>query len=235
MSVDISGSSWLQQGDKLKNGDLAYLKLRHLIVSLRLEPGSTVDELYLSRLLGLGRTPIREALIRLAQEDLVSIVPRKGTLITPLNFPELREVAELRWHLESLAARWAASRITEDTQKKLTTLLADAKSGKLRHLEDWDVEVDRRFHQLVAIAAQNRQLTKALDRLYNLSVRLLYASRTQMADVSEELFDYEEILRALHDHDPEAAEKSLQAHLIDTRQKIAEGFGMLGERPSSPA
>jgi DNA-binding GntR family transcriptional regulator len=227
MSVDISGTSWLEQGGKIKNGDLAYLKLRHLIVSLRLEPGSSVDELYLSRLLGLGRTPIREGLIRLAQEDLVSIVPRKGTLITPLNFPELREVAELRWKLESLSARWAASRITEDTQEKLTTLLTDAKAGKLSHIEDWDVEVDRRFHQLIAIAAQNRQLAKALDRLYNLSVRLLYASRTQMADVSEELFDYQEILKALEARDPDAAERGLQAHLIDTRQKIAEGFGAL--------
>ena len=210
---------------KLKDGDLAYLRLRQMIVNLTLEPGSSVDELYLSKLLDLGRTPIREALIRLAQEDLVSIVPRKGTIIAPINFTELKEVEELRWNLEVQAVHWATQRISQSELAELESLLARAEAGDFKHEEDWDVEVDRRFHQLIAKAAKNRHLETTLNRLYNLSVRLFYASRAQMAKVNEELYDYAEILTALRQHHPEAAAKGMENHLIDSRNRIAAMFG----------
>lgn len=220
MSSDISSTGKI----KVKDGDLAYLRLRQMIVNLKLEPGSSVDEIYLSKLLDLGRTPIREALIRLSQDDLVSIVPRKGTVIAPINFTELKEVEELRWLLETQAVRWAAQRISDLELNELEHLLARAHAGDFKDKEDWDVEVDRNFHQLIAKAAENRHLETTLNRLYNLSIRLFYASRAQMADVSEELYDYQEIVTALRQHKPEAAAKGMEKHLVDSRNRIAEMF-----------
>ncbi len=213
-----------------KAGERAYEQLRHLIVSLELEPGAIVDELSLSKRLGLGRTPIREALLRLAEENLVTIIPRKGTLIAPIDLAELKEVEDLRWHLEALAARWAANRIDEETLERLETLIARAEVGDFSEVEDWDVEVDRRFHAIIAAATGNRYLARELAHLYNLSVRLLYASRTQMASVTEELFDYRRVIAALRARDPAAAVQGIQEHLVDSRNRTAAILGSAVEQ-----
>lgn len=208
-----------------KAGDRAYDALRQMIVSLELEPGSTVDELSLSKRLELGRTPIREALLRLAEEHLVTIIPRRGTRIAPIDLGQLKEVEELRWNLEALAARWAATRIGPKQLAKLERLIDRAEAGEFRDTEDWDVEVDRRFHGIVAAASQNRFLIRELAHLFNLSIRLQYASRTQMATIGEELRDYRRIIDALRAGDAEAAEAGMRDHLIDTRDRTAAVLG----------
>ena len=212
-------------GEPRKAGDRAYEQLRHLIVSLKIEPGVTVDELSLSKRLGLGRTPIREALLRLAEENLVTIIPRRGTRIAPIDLGELKEVEDMRWNLEALAARWAATTIDERQLEALEHLIDRAESGAFIDTDDWDVEVDRRFHSIIAAASQNRYLVRELSHLYNLSIRLQYASRSQMATVGEELFDYRRIIEALRAHDPDAAEEGMHEHLIDTRDRTAAVLG----------
>jgi len=224
VSLGISGNSERRNGP-LKDGDRAYQQLRSLIVSLKLEPGSTVDELSLSKRLGLGRTPIREALLRLAEENLVIIIPRKGTRIAPIDLAELKEVEDLRWNLEALAARWTAVRISDAELQQLETLVTKAEAGEFAGIADWDVEVDRQFHRLIAEATHNRYLARTLAHLYNLSVRLLYVSRVQMATVTEEVYDYRRIIEALHKRDPEAAVKGIKAHLIDSRDRTAAVLG----------
>jgi DNA-binding GntR family transcriptional regulator len=208
-----------------KAGDRAYEQLRHMIVSLEIEPGATVDEQSLSKRLDLGRTPIREALLRLAVEHLVTIIPRRGTRIAPIDLGELKEVEDLRWNLEALAARWAASRISPRQLEKLERLIDRAEAGDFITTDDWDVEVDRRFHGIVAAATQNRYLVRELAHLFNLGIRLQYASRTQMASVGEELLDYRRIIDALRARDPEAAEAGMRDHLIDTRDRTAAVLG----------
>lgn len=210
--------------ENIKSSDLAYVKLRQAIISLVLEPGSAVDEQSLSKKLELGRTPIREALLQLAREDLVNIFPRKGTFIAPINFASLKEVEELRWHMEGQAARWAAERITTQQLSNLKTLIAEAQAGEFAHISDWDMEVDRQFHAMIADSSHNRYLAQQLDTLYNLSVRLLYASRAQMQSVTEEIYDYEAIITALRAGDAQAAEAAMQQHLEDSRQRINLGF-----------
>lgn len=211
--------------ERPKSRDVAYQRLRQQIVSLQLEPGSQVDELSLSKMLDLGRTPIREALQRLAQDNLVTVIPRKGTIITAINVAELREVEELRWEVESLAACWAAERATEKELQHLEVLIARAKAGDFLEFDHWDVEVDRQFHLLLARAAENRYLVATIDRLYNHSVRLFYASRATMAEASEEMQDYERILEALRARDSALAEHRMQDHLLDSRHRVAEAFG----------
>ena len=210
--------------EKQKDGEIAYQRLRHLIVSLVLEPGSQVDELSLSKMLELGRTPIREALLRLSQDNLVTIIPRKGTIIAPISVAELREVEELRWEAESLSARWAAERAKEEELQNLETLIARAKAGDFAHVDHWDVEVDRQFHLRLASAAENRYLVSTIDRLYNHSVRLFYLSQATMAKASEEMQDYERILDAVRVGDPGAAEDRMRNHLMDSRHRMGRAF-----------
>jgi DNA-binding GntR family transcriptional regulator len=88
--------------------DRAYLAIRGLIVSLALPPAAVIDERELMQRLGLGRTPVREALRRLAQEQLVEVFPRRGMFVTNVDVRDLARISEVRLALEPEAARLAA-------------------------------------------------------------------------------------------------------------------------------
>lgn len=195
-----------------------------MIVSLKIEPGTMVDEKTLSAELGIGRTPVREALLKLADQKLVDILPRKGTYVTPIRNTDVRAVEELRWHLESLAARWAAERAEPNEITALHDLLSDAERGAFVDVLDWDVELDRSFHLLLAQATHNPFLSEQLARLYDHSVRLLYANRQSMAPAVEEFPDYRKILQAIEDRDGLAAERAMQVHLRASRDQLVVGF-----------
>src|SRR5687767_7049582 len=90
--------------------DRAYTEIEELIVTLQLEPGSAVSEQMLSERLGIGRTPIREALQRLARERLVTILPRRGVVVSAIDVAAQLRLLEVRRELERLVARGAARR-----------------------------------------------------------------------------------------------------------------------------
>ena len=102
--------------------DLAYAHLEEMIVTLKLRPGATVSEGELSVLTGIGRTPIREALQRLAREKLVSILPRRGIVVTEINVGSQLKLLEVRRELERLIARSAARRATPQERERFGEL-----------------------------------------------------------------------------------------------------------------
>jgi DNA-binding GntR family transcriptional regulator len=104
----------------------AYFRIRELIVSLELQPGSIVDERALMARLGIGRTPVREALRLLAREGLVEIHPRRGMFVSSVEVGDLAALSEVRAVLESLAARLAAERRTAEDEVELLDELAGA-------------------------------------------------------------------------------------------------------------
>lgn len=214
--------SVVRRGEKAS--ERAYRVLRQMIVSLKVEAGSFVDEKSLSEQLGIGRTPVREALLRLAEQKLVEVMPRRGTFVTPIRVDDLRAVEELRWHLEVLAVRWAAERVTGEELVALGRVLDEAESGGLVGVVDWDVELDRSVHRLLASAAKNPFLAEQLSRLYDHSVRLLYANRSSMAPAHEEFPDYRSILAALEAGDAKAAAAAMKKHLLDSRARVASDF-----------
>ena len=104
---------------KMSLADRAYNQLEELVVTLRLEPGAVLSEGVLASELGFGRTPIREALQRLAREGLVVILPRKGILVSEINPRKQLLVLEVRRELERLMARRAAVRQTEEEKAQI--------------------------------------------------------------------------------------------------------------------
>src|SRR5512135_2592148 len=109
--------------------DRAYDAIRELIVTLELPPGAVVREPELTERLGVGRTPVREALRRLAQERLVEVYPRRGIFVTPVNIRDLASLSEVRAVLESHAARLAAERATAEERGELAELIAETEEG----------------------------------------------------------------------------------------------------------
>src|ERR671923_2068367 len=105
--------------------DRAYVELRDQIVTLAIPPGAPINEEALGRELGLGRTPLREAIKRLAHENLVAVYPRRGTFVCEINITDLAHISDVRAELEAHAAYRAAQRVTSEQREELDVLLEE--------------------------------------------------------------------------------------------------------------
>jgi len=147
-------------------GDRAYLAIRDLIVSLELAPGALIQEPVLMERLGFGRTPVREALRRLAQEQLVEVFPRRGMFVTNVDVRDLARISEVREALEPEAARLAAERATDAERDELLALGDEIKRGADL------MALDERIHRSVYKAAHNDLMEKTLSEYYVLALRI---------------------------------------------------------------
>lgn len=206
--------------------DKAYEILRHKILSLELPPGSVINEGNLVEELDFGRSPIREALRRLEQENLVVILPRQGTLVANISLDDLQEIFELRMELEGLAAGLAAKRAKRSHLLAFEQLLHDAEQNVQDGNDTLNTEIDYRFHQIIAEAAGNKYLSKTLHELFNHSVRLFNLSRTRSASVSEEIPDYRAIYNCLRQKDMVGARSWMVEHIRASKERISVSFAL---------
>lgn len=198
--------------------DEAYERIKKMILTTRVGPGQMLTEGELVRHLAMGRMPVREALQRLAREDLVTIMPRKGSLVTAIQVEDLQKIFELRLELEGLSARLAADRITADDLEGIVALIESAR--EVHEGSEQHVEIDRAFHLRVAKATRNEYLQRAVERTLNLALRLLYISGSRMAKVGEIAHEYHAVIDALRRRDGDAAKAAMQAHIEEFRKKV---------------
>jgi DNA-binding GntR family transcriptional regulator len=197
----------------------AYYLIKEKIVTLELPPLSVIDEQELREDLGLGRTPIREALHRLAAEGLVIIAPRRGMFVADISITDLQKVFEVRIVMEGLCARLAAERATDRQIRHMAAVFEelDCVSGK-----DTDklMFIDRQLHELLYDAANNEFLADSLCRLHTLSLRLWYLVLNQLGDLKQSIAEHGEVIEALRARDGIRAERSIQEHIIRFQQEI---------------
>ncbi|MEI5676728.1 GntR family transcriptional regulator [Mesorhizobium sp. CGMCC 1.15528] len=200
---------------KRRQSDTAYDGLRAAIIKAELMPGAAIDERQCMEMLGVGRTPLREALQRLAQEDLLLAVPQRGYFVSSTSAADFFHLNEFRLHSEALAARMAAMRIDDAQLSEFDALMEEARAGIAeRRMEiEWHLGVDERMHRLVARASGNPYLAQSLNRLYALSVRSLYVARVPVTLIFDELENFEAIRDALAARDPDRAEIAMRDHL----------------------
>jgi len=197
----------------------AYHLIKEKIVTLELPPLSVIDERVLMEELGLGRTPIREALHRLAAEGLVNIVPRRGIFVANISITDLQKIFEVRMPMEGLCARLAAQRVTAGQIAQMERLF-----HALEQVPDRDIKglmsVDERFHHLLYQAADNEFLAEALDRLYAPSLRLWYLVLDRLGDVRDAVERHRGVVEALKTGDGERAEAFIRQHIAQFQQEI---------------
>jgi len=199
--------------------DKAYHLIKHKIVTLELPPSSLIDEQQLTEELGIGRTPVREALRQLAAEKLVTIVPRRGAFVADISITDLQKLFEVRAMLEGFCARLAVQRITLDQIAQMEVILQDmekVENGNTRALMD----IDERFHGLLYQAADNEFLAEELNRLYDLSLRLWHLALNSMGDVQDTIEQHREIAEALKANDEAQTELLIRQHVTQFQQKI---------------
>ena len=203
----------------MRLSEKAYQIIKKKIVSLELKPLAVIDEQVLMKELGLGRTPIREALHRLAHEGLVVIVPRRGIFVADISITDLQKIFEVRLVLEGFCAQLAARRMTADQIAAMDALLQE-----LDEVPNGDVEalmsIDERFHGLVYQAANNEFMADILNRLYTLSLRLWYLALDHLGYVREAIEQHRAIAAALKARDEEQAQALIQQHIAQFQQEI---------------
>jgi len=161
----------------------AYRELEERIVTLQLKPGEFLSEYALSNSLKIGRTPIREALQRLAREDLVTILPRKGILVSATDPGKQLLVLEVRRELERLVCRLAAQRATDAQRERFRTIAAEMDRAAKTKDDMMFMRLDRELNLLLTDAAQNDYVSRAMRLLQGHSRRFWYLHYKQVADL----------------------------------------------------
>ena len=195
--------------------DKAYHAIRGLIVSLELAPGTVIDERSLIERLEIGRTPVREALRRLAHERLVEVYPRRGMFVTGVDVRELARLSEVRVMLEPEAARLAAERATEADRAELTALIEELDAGGSELMG-----LDERIHRAVYRAAHNDLLEATLEQDYVLALRIWSIALDRAHELEEAVEAHRTLLEAINDGDGERAAETMRAHVQDFEQAM---------------
>jgi DNA-binding GntR family transcriptional regulator len=161
----------------------AYRIIEEQIVTLRLKPGDILSEQMLSASSDIGRTPIREALQRLAREGLVTILPRKGILVSDLNPRNQLLLLEVRRELERLLSRAGAERATPEQREKLRAIAHGMDQAARTNDDISFMRFDRELNQLMIEAAHNDYAARSMKLLQGLSRRFWYMHYREAADL----------------------------------------------------
>src|SRR5947209_19821960 len=197
--------------------DIAYARLRKMIIDLRLQPGEMVDELSLAAEIGLGRTPVHEAVARLVIDRLVTVLPRRGLMIAPIGLDQVRQPFEAREAIECGNAYFAVQHASDADLLELRRLIEAAENAReetdvLRFLED-----DQHIHRYLAHIIRNTFLQDAADRilLHNLRFWRFYFT-TRHAQPGT-LVSHYPLLTALERRDAQEALNAMREHILVSR------------------
>ena len=199
----------------------AYELIWEKITTLELGPGSPVNEQGLAEELEMGLVPVREALQLLAHENLVIITPRHGLYVADVNVTDLQQLSEMRLSLEALAARLAAQRATSDDLVVLDALRQEQATVSPEDSQRL-FDLDHKFHQAVAQAAQNRYLAQTLDRLFGLSRRLWVLVLPHLGYLPTAVEKHLDLVEAIKGGDADGAEQIMRLHVEEFYAQVRE-------------
>jgi DNA-binding GntR family transcriptional regulator len=204
----------------------AYVDLREEIIGVQLPPGTLLREDELMQRLGVGRTPVREAVQRLQRDGFVTVIPRRGTLVSEISITDLAAIYEVRKQLESWASRLAAERATAEDRVEARALMDDLEA--LTAHDDYAtlLAVDRRIHRFVYRTTKNPFLAETLDQYQNLSLRILHVAMKRYPPLTPELDDVvaeqRSVLDAVCRGDGATAERVAIEHISTFERAIRE-------------
>jgi len=199
------------QKDSLSNR--VFKALRDKIVFMDYSPGMSLSEKELCKSFKVSRTPLREAIRRLEEMNLVTVIPRYGMYVSQVEINEIRCAFEVKIRLEALAGEVAAKRITADKLEELHTIIQGAegllKEGGARGL----IEIDTNFHEIIYESTQNPILQEILINLQSRCARLWNASLSESIPIPEVIGQLREIYQALKKRDSGKTARLLENHV----------------------
>jgi DNA-binding GntR family transcriptional regulator len=202
----------------------AYIELRDRIVTLRLAPGTLLREDELMRELGIGRTPLREAIKRLALENLVVVQPRSGTFVTSVDAADIIHISEVRADLEAQAAELAAQRMDGLTRERAEALLEEVRALEGAADPDALMNLDESIHELIWEGSRNPYLVETLERYFVLSLRIWYVVLDRVPGLGAAVFDQARLLEAVLARDHVQARSLMREHVLAFEREIVAAF-----------
>lgn len=217
-TADLVGKPAAKSGASLR--ELAYVQIKQRIISCQLRPGEAINEAQLTQMLGLGRTPVHQALHRLEMEGMVTILPRKGVMVTPISLNDILDMIEVRRTNEELCVKLAVERAQEDDFIHMREIIGRTQPLLERRDVKGLMEVDLQFHLAISAAARNRVLAELLRTLHEKQARFWFLTLSEMHH-SERIYDeHLQLLTAMENRDSEAAIKAIHHHIDDFRRAI---------------
>lgn len=205
--------------------DVAYERIRDRLLMLDIKPGDLLNDDDLAKDLGVGRTPVREALKRLELDRLVVAYPRRGTFASRVEVTDLAFISEIRAQLEPLAASRAARVATESMREKLQAVMQAVESFDTSAASVVEtLRLDARVHQGIYAAAANPHLEDILIRYDNLATRIWCLVLDRLPDLSRHVHEHVELLRAVIDGDEALAAELARSHISGFEHAVREAL-----------
>jgi DNA-binding GntR family transcriptional regulator len=214
-------------GEERTQSGRAYKAIRRKILHTELAPGAVINEKTLMAELGFGRTPIREALLRLSAEHLVLFQASQVIQVAPVNFKILCDLFEDRLHSERLAARLCAQRMDSAMAREIETcfepvprLLAEGRASEI-------ISLDFKFHSLVYTGSGNAFLIHHLHNLFGHSYRVWYMTKLDDEDADAHrgvVSSHEPLIEALLDRDLERVDREISEHIVESYRRASEAL-----------
>ncbi len=199
--------------EKLTLAQKAFEKLEEMIVNLHLKPGQVYSEKELTQLLGFGRTPLREALQKMANIDLLEIIPRRGIKISEIILYRQLAILETRRPLDELIAKCATRRLTDEQKQKLIEMAEEMeKAVKESHVQEY-LRLDHAFDELLDQVSRNKFATRALDPLH-IHCRRFWVAYQRYDNMDQAAILHEKLMRAVATGNEEMSGKAAN-ELVD--------------------
>jgi len=200
--------------DERKNlRDLIFEKLQQAIFSGKFKSGKRITEKEVAEELNVSRTPVREALYRLASTGLIKIIPHRGFLISRWSSIEIRDVMEIRIALEMLAVRLAVKRILPEEIKELKDLIIKMDKAVLKGDIKKVSHLNTEFHNKIVFASKNKELLDVMEPIKNKIHHFRIISLSTPNRLEESQKEHKEILNALIERDGKLAQKLIASHI----------------------
>lgn len=221
----VEALATVEDAVKKSLADVAYEGIRDRLLMLDIKPGDLLYDDQLAKDLGMGRTPVREALKRLELDRLVVSYPRRGTFATRVEVTDLAFISEIRTQLEPLAASRAARVATERQREQLRAVM--------RAVESFDthaasvvgtLRLDARVHQGIYAAAANPHLEDVLIRYDNLATRIWCMVLDRLPDLSRHVHEHVDLLRAVIDGDEARAGELARIHVSGFEHAVRQAL-----------
>lgn len=208
----------------------AYNIIAEQIISGSLKPGARITEKEIASILGVSRTPVREAMKLLSKDGLIEVIPHKGAIVRKLSLIDIKEIYEIRAVLEGLGAKLASNHIPKQELDKIIESVKTCKDELDKGRVEFFVEFDTKLHSLILTYCGNKHLQKTINSLNN----LIYYFRVEIAKKIErsiEAFhEHNRILQALKNQDGDLAEEAMKDHILRTTERTLKDMDLSNEK-----
>jgi DNA-binding GntR family transcriptional regulator len=200
--------------------DWAYDYIKTQILNLEIRPGDQIDIESFAEMMGVSRTPIREAFLRLASDGLLEVRPRVGYFVVDITEEDIRELFEVREIIESRAARRAAESLTDDELDELVQMVEELKRSVENEDFDTYLENEINFHEFLQRHMGNRRLTEIMESLNDLTYRERVISLHTTETFEQTIIEHERVVKALLKRDGDEAAWFMGEHLKNASDRV---------------